>query len=219
MNPWITNFIHLVISSHETRVGAREASQWACPIFISVVCVSFERDDNEVWKSSHVKNSEMDVNRSRLFSDFIPSLTASFALLLIVIDSSLRKTVSRSWWVSCLIDVAEWRFFFFLFFFFFFFFLRIYQPMWTTLIVKKKKIVTVQSKRVCFFPWVSTYTAVRKGQRDSFPDVSKDPSRRKLLITRARAPPVKKMSSSRLSFPHFQKYYRVPLFFFFSCWS
>jgi hypothetical protein len=38
MNPWITNFLLLVISIHKSRVGARKARQWACPRFISVVC-------------------------------------------------------------------------------------------------------------------------------------------------------------------------------------
>ncbi len=38
MNPCIANFLLLVISSHKSIVGAREASQWACPRFISVVC-------------------------------------------------------------------------------------------------------------------------------------------------------------------------------------
>ncbi len=40
MNPWITNFLTLVISCHKSRVGAREARQWTCPRFISVVCGS-----------------------------------------------------------------------------------------------------------------------------------------------------------------------------------
>jgi hypothetical protein len=38
MNPWITNFLLLVISSHKSRVGACKARQWACPIFTSVLC-------------------------------------------------------------------------------------------------------------------------------------------------------------------------------------
>ncbi len=38
MNPWITNFLLLVFSSHESRVGARKARQRTCPRFISVVC-------------------------------------------------------------------------------------------------------------------------------------------------------------------------------------
>jgi hypothetical protein len=37
MNPWITNFLLLVISSHKSRVGAREARQWACSRSMSVV--------------------------------------------------------------------------------------------------------------------------------------------------------------------------------------
>ncbi len=38
MNLWITNFLLLVLSSHKSSVGAREAWQWACPTSISVVC-------------------------------------------------------------------------------------------------------------------------------------------------------------------------------------
>jgi hypothetical protein len=37
MNPWITNFLLLVISGNESRIGAWEASQLVCPRFISVV--------------------------------------------------------------------------------------------------------------------------------------------------------------------------------------
>jgi hypothetical protein len=36
--PVYPNFLLLVISSHGSRVGAREARQWACLRFISVVC-------------------------------------------------------------------------------------------------------------------------------------------------------------------------------------
>ncbi len=40
MNPGITNFLLLVISSHRSRaVGALKARQWGCPRFPSVVCV------------------------------------------------------------------------------------------------------------------------------------------------------------------------------------
>jgi hypothetical protein len=40
MNPWITNFLLQVISSHKSGVGARKASQWARLRFISVVCAN-----------------------------------------------------------------------------------------------------------------------------------------------------------------------------------
>jgi hypothetical protein len=38
MNPWITNFLLLAIFSRKSRFGAREARQWTCPGFTSVVC-------------------------------------------------------------------------------------------------------------------------------------------------------------------------------------
>jgi hypothetical protein len=39
MNPWITHSLLFVISSHKSRVGAREAkSQWTRPEFTSIVC-------------------------------------------------------------------------------------------------------------------------------------------------------------------------------------
>ncbi len=37
MSPWIINFLLLVISCHQSRVGARKARQLACPRFMSVV--------------------------------------------------------------------------------------------------------------------------------------------------------------------------------------
>jgi hypothetical protein len=36
MNPWITDFLLVVISSHKSRVGARIARPWASPRFLSV---------------------------------------------------------------------------------------------------------------------------------------------------------------------------------------
>jgi hypothetical protein len=39
MNPGITNFLLLVISSHRSRIGALKARQWGCPRFPSAVCV------------------------------------------------------------------------------------------------------------------------------------------------------------------------------------
>ncbi len=38
MNPWNSNFLLLVMFIYKSRVGAREARQWVCPRFISVVC-------------------------------------------------------------------------------------------------------------------------------------------------------------------------------------
>jgi hypothetical protein len=37
MNPWTTNFLDLLISTHKSRVGACKGRQWDCPRFISVV--------------------------------------------------------------------------------------------------------------------------------------------------------------------------------------
>ncbi len=48
MNTQITDFLLLVTSSHKSRVGVREAiRQWACPGFISVVCVSGRAHSNK----------------------------------------------------------------------------------------------------------------------------------------------------------------------------
>jgi hypothetical protein len=38
MDPWIRNFLLLVISTHNSGVGVRKARQWACPRFMSHVC-------------------------------------------------------------------------------------------------------------------------------------------------------------------------------------
>jgi hypothetical protein len=37
IDPWITNFLLLVMSSHKSRFGVREAGQWDCPRFTYVV--------------------------------------------------------------------------------------------------------------------------------------------------------------------------------------
>ncbi len=41
MNPWVTNSLLLVISSHKSSVGARDARQRACPGFKSVLLCAF----------------------------------------------------------------------------------------------------------------------------------------------------------------------------------
>ncbi len=52
MNPWITNSLLLLISSHKLRVVAREARQWARLRFISVVCVLYKYTERWVGNVS-----------------------------------------------------------------------------------------------------------------------------------------------------------------------
>jgi hypothetical protein len=60
MNPWITNFILLVISNHKSRVGALEARQWACSRFTSVVC----------GKVARGKSGTQNVNSHEVFETY-----------------------------------------------------------------------------------------------------------------------------------------------------
>jgi hypothetical protein len=52
MDPRITNFLLLVISSQKSRFGAHEARQWPCPRFVRVVCVSSKVEEGKKIKCS-----------------------------------------------------------------------------------------------------------------------------------------------------------------------
>ncbi len=53
MNPWITDFLLLVISSQKARVGACEARQWTCPRFTSVLLCQLARTPKTIHSRIH----------------------------------------------------------------------------------------------------------------------------------------------------------------------